>query len=322
MLGPDSTLRILMRLLCIVFLLTLAPATWAQSSATYRVTFESTWSAQTHPDGFPPNPHFSGLIGATHSDAASLWSVGDLASNGIESMAETGSKTALTNEINGLINSGTAGAVLSGGGIALSPGEVSLTFDVEEAHALVSLVSMLAPSPDWFVGVAGLDLRANGTWAEEIVVSLDVYDAGTDSGPDYTSPNEDTNPAEPIFEIIESPFRVDDALVPVGTFTFTLLNATSSETAPDAATFALSAPAPNPVVDRTALTLHLDHAQPVRVEVFDLLGRRIALLHDGTLSAGAHPLTVDASRLTGGLYVVRARGTSLQSTRRLVVQKR
>ena len=309
-----------MRLLLLLSLL--APAAWAQSTATYQVTFESTWSAATHPDGFPPSPHFSGLVGATHSDAASLWAVGSLASDGIERMAETGAVSPLLSEVNVLVGAGEAGAAVSGGGIGLSPGSVSLTFDIDEAHPLVSLVSMLAPSPDWFVGVDGLDLRAGGTWVSERVVSLGVYDAGTDSGPDYTSPNADTDPAEAIFEITGPPFRVGCGLVPVGTFTFTLLSATSGEAAPEAAAFALDAPAPNPATDRTTLRLRLDRAQPVRVEVFDLLGRRIQTLHAGALAAGDHPLTLDTSRLPGGLYVVRARGASSQVTRRLTVHRR
>ena len=311
-----------MRRLALLTALLLAPAAFAQSTATYRVTFESTWSAQTHPDGFPPNPHFSGLVGATHNDAASLWTLDELATDGIERMAETGSKTALIAEVNTLIGAGDAEAVLSGGGIGLSPGDVALTFEVSAAYPLVSLVSMLAPSPDWFVGVAGLDLRDGGAWTPEIVVPLGVYDAGTDSGPDYTSPNQDTNPPEPIFAITESPFRVGDEVVPVGTFTFTLLSATSGEATPDDAVFALDAPAPNPATDRTAFTLRLDRAQTVRVDVFDLLGRRIQTLHSGGLAAGAHSLTLDTSRLQGGLYVVRARGASAQATRRLTVLRR
>ena len=34
----------------------------AQEEARYRVTFEAGWSAASHPEGFPGNPHFSGLV--------------------------------------------------------------------------------------------------------------------------------------------------------------------------------------------------------------------------------------------------------------------
>jgi hypothetical protein len=40
--------------------------------ARYRLTFNATWSAQTHPNDFPPSPHFSGLIGMTHNSNAQV----------------------------------------------------------------------------------------------------------------------------------------------------------------------------------------------------------------------------------------------------------
>jgi hypothetical protein len=41
--------------------------------------------------------------------------------------------------------------------------------------------------------------------------------------------------------------------------------------------------------------------------VLDGLSRRVALLHDGPMAAGAHALTWEAGTLPGGVYVVRAR---------------
>src|SRR5258706_7367147 len=146
------------------------PARVAASTAEYQVTFQSSWSQATHPVDFPSNAHFSGLIGGSHSNQVSFWNVGALASTGIKDMAELGSKTPLMQEVQTAVTAGTAHAVLSGGGIGVSPGSVTMTFAVEEAFPYVTLVSMLAPSPDWFVGVSGLSLRANGAWIPNIVV--------------------------------------------------------------------------------------------------------------------------------------------------------
>lgn len=42
------------------------------------------------------------------------------------------------------------------------------------------------PSPDWVVGVSGLNLcQKDCTWAEHKVVDLFPYDAGTDNGISY-----------------------------------------------------------------------------------------------------------------------------------------
>lgn len=50
----------------------------------------------------------------------------------------------------------------------------------------MSLVTMIGPSPDWFVGLSGIDLcTTNCTWAEEAYYDLFPYDAGTDSGITY-----------------------------------------------------------------------------------------------------------------------------------------
>src|SRR5690606_15291007 len=82
---------------------------------------------------------------------------------------------------------------------------------------------------------------------------------------------------------------------------------TSEEPAPLASAGpSLDAAFPNPFATRTTLRLTLDAPQSMRAEVFDLLGRRVAVLHDGPLAAGAHALTFDAAQLPAGLYVVRA----------------
>jgi len=190
------------------------------ATAEYRVTFEASWSRETHPNMFPPNPHFSGLIGATHQQDVRFWQEGSLASNGMEAMAERGSKTPLDREIDQAISEGRAETLLSGGGIDRSPGSVSLDFSISVQHPFVTLVSMVAPSPDWFVGVSALSLLQDGDWASELVVELHPYDAGTDSGTSYTSRDRDTVPPIPISRIDGPPFQVGGVVPPMGTFTF------------------------------------------------------------------------------------------------------
>jgi len=188
----------------------------ATQSATYQLVFEATWSAATHPVDFPPNPHFSGLIGGTHNDQVGFWLPGALASAGIEAMAELGAKSPLDSEVQTAINAGTAGSLISGGGIPVSPGSVSVSFTVTQTHSRITVVSMIAPSPDWFVGVHDLELFENGEWVHSKVIALDPYDAGTDSGTNYTSPNQDTNPADPIALITTGGVGNGQ---PLGTFT-------------------------------------------------------------------------------------------------------
>ena len=194
---------------------------FVENTAKYQVEFESTWSSATHPDQFPSSSaHFSGLIGATHQSNFKLWERGMLATPGIKSMAETGSKSPLDNEIDTAINDEKAEFLLSGDGINPTPGTASLTFDVTQNYAFVSLVSMIAPSPDWFIGVSGVSLMENGQWVNELVIPLHTYDAGTDNGVTYLSPNNKTEPQGKISRLEEPPFIVNGESPTLGRFIF------------------------------------------------------------------------------------------------------
>lgn len=191
--------------------------------ATYQVVFETRWSAETHPQDYPPAAHFSGLVTVAHDETVRFWEPGGLASEGIEDVAELGSVTALVGEVNTAVGAGSAlPAVLEPG--VFVPGTVTVEFGATADHPLVTIVTMIAPSPDWFVGVHGLNLRdAQGNWREEIIVDLDPYDSGTDSGTTFLSSDDDTQPADPIANIADSfPFA---GTPPVGRFTFTLISA-------------------------------------------------------------------------------------------------
>ena len=184
----------------------------------YRVTWKATWSSGTHPSDFPESAHFSALYGSTHNEMFTMWEPGGLATPGIRRMAETGSNSALRQEIQGAQATDTAKDILPGSGIS-SPGRTSLEFNVSLSHPLVSLVCMIAPSPDWFVGVHGLALFENDQWLESKTVSLQAYDAGTDSGAIYSSSNVITNPPVPIFQITPS-----SETRPFGSLTFELID--------------------------------------------------------------------------------------------------
>jgi hypothetical protein len=78
-------------------------------------------------------------------------------------------------------------------------------------------------------------------------------------------------------------------------------------------------PNPVPAGTRPQATLRVAAEQPVTVELFNTLGQRVAVLHDGPLAADrAHTLTAPRA-LPSGVYVLRARGRAFQSSRRLTV---
>ena len=203
----------------LVFLLLLTacgnsdPESSDQSIATFKVTFTATWDESTHPSDFPSNPHFSPLVGLTHTDKFFLWNDVEAVTDGFKEMAETGKTGPLVTEIETAISSGNAYAyVLASGPIAQSPGSIEVTFTASRDFPLLSLTSMIAPSPDWFVGIRNISLYSEGKWSEEITIDLYAYDAGTDSGESYTSQDIPTIPRKSVSKIETSPFENGEKL--------------------------------------------------------------------------------------------------------------
>lgn len=62
---------------------------------------------------------------------------------------------------------------------------------------------------------------------------------------------------------------------------------------------------PNPFTRQTVIPLGVPQASPVQIEVYDVLGRRVATLVDGILAAGRHEVTWSPQGLPAGLYLVR-----------------
>lgn len=192
-------------------------------TAKYKVTFQAFWSEETHSNEFPTGPHFSGVIGLTHKGENILFTPGLLATEGIKVMSEIGAKTPLEEEIETYISNGNGDQLISGGGISRSPGMVSVEFTIHSEFPLVTIVSMLAPSPDWFVAVENVALVDKNVWVKQKVVPVVMYDAGTDAGITYQSSNQIENPYKNIEQISSPPLAQNGILPSVGEFTFELI---------------------------------------------------------------------------------------------------
>ena len=194
-------------LLTLATLLVIAPAS-AQAqgnaqSATYTVTFTGKFAGAALASGVsvPSGEHFTTLIGAVHNGSVTFWSDGGTASAGIESMAEVGGTSTFKSEINAAMPNALAiiEQSIASGGTATATVDITLTTD----HPLVTLTSMVAPSPDWFVGVSGLSLRntADDGWQPTHSVDLFPYDAGTEEGTEFSLTNDATSPQGTIASI-------------------------------------------------------------------------------------------------------------------------
>lgn len=84
---------------------------------------------------------------------------------------------------------------------------------------------------------------------------------------------------------------------------------------------ALSNVAPNPVRERGTVRVAMPTAGRARVTVYDLMGRTVATLHEGDLPAGETRLTLDASALASGTYVMRLETATGTQTRTITVNR-
>ena len=88
--------------------------------------------------------------------------------------------------------------------------------------------------------------------------------------------------------------------------------------------FALGQNYPNPFNPSTLIPYQIPTAAHVRLEVFNVLGQRVATLVDGEQSAGAHTAQWDATDAAGravgaGVYLYRLTAGRAQHTRRMVL---
>ena len=202
----------------------------AASEVEYRVTFKGMWNLQSTPGGIVPGAHFTTFVGAVHNSNVTYWRSGGLATPGIENVAELGATDRFQFEI--YVSGDNKLSI-----IHERPGtgpEGSDTFDIKVTsdYPLVTLLSMIGPSPDWFVGISGVSLLdGNGEWQTQRVINLYPHDAGTEEGTEFTLNNSPTNPQEAISSI-RNTGKFSNS--PMATLTFTLKPTTTEPEAPKA----------------------------------------------------------------------------------------
>lgn len=76
---------------------------------------------------------------------------------------------------------------------------------------------------------------------------------------------------------------------------------------------------PNPFIGQTTIQYVIPEMDEVRLEVFDLMGRRVRVLIDGAQPSGSHTVQLNAQDLSSGMYVYRLTTSAGTATRRLIV---
>jgi hypothetical protein len=108
----------------------------------------------------------------------------------------------------------------------------------------------------------------------------------------------------PAPRVAETGVKVDEAASPVYFPLEVLMDAPLFAQATAAPVGAVVA-SPNPFASRTSLSFTLAEATNVRLAVYDVLGREVAVLVSGRVEAGQHTAVFDAGALAAGAYVYR-----------------
>ena len=127
--------------------------------------------------------YFTPLLVTAHSDSMQLFKAGETASAGLQAMAEGGDISELVSDLGGE-DADTIANPASG---LLAPGgSASAELDTAASHQYLSVVSMILPSNDAFIGLNAVKIPTQpGTY----MYYVNAYDAGTEANDEVVTSN-------------------------------------------------------------------------------------------------------------------------------------
>ena len=108
-------------------------------------------------------------------------------------------------------------------------GPTGIDVEVTADYPMVSLVAMIFPSPDWFVGIRRANLCDGGMWRDSWnITTLLPWDAGTEDGDMFSFNNAATVPVQNITRITKdtpgTPFMGANSIATLGRLMFKRVN--------------------------------------------------------------------------------------------------
>ncbi len=272
---------------------------FSQSVATYNFKFTNFWNATDHNGGnaLPGNAHWSDLVGANHNSNVTFAQAGGTATTGVENIAELGAWSVFrNNDIQDALDANNAQQFINAGDLFLNAGtEINFTLQISEDYPLLTLLSMIAPSPDWLIVVNSLDLRSGGTWQNSITIDLYPYDAGTEEGSSYTLSNAATSPQGVITNIRGvAPFNMEK----VAQLTVNLDSVLSSSEVPALEDISIY---PNPSKGNVTIS-NIQNMDLEKIEVYSVLG---SLVKQVKVKQNLSKLNLDLSNTNKGIFLLK-----------------
>jgi hypothetical protein len=262
--------------------------------AKYSITFTSVWNDTDH-GTLPGGSHWSRLVGATHKSNNTFWSLGSIASTGVKNIAETGNNTVFNNEVNTSIANLESDQYINGNSLGSATGTITINdLIVNKDFPLLTLLSMIAPSPDWYIGVNSIKLTDDDSnWKSSISLDLFGYDSGTDDGNNYSSTNAATNPFQDISNLKNiAPFNDKK----IGTLSITLTETLSVEKHSNNTLFSV-------FYSKESKSIQINDTknQLTGLKIYSITGN---LVHNGYTK---NTSKLNISNLSNGTYVLKTR---------------
>ena len=135
-----------------------------------------------------------------------------------------------------------------------------------------------------------------------------------------------TWPAEPELAVLDwlggESFGDDPLTVEAAPDYAAIARETSSEDFVDAPlTYSLDQNYPNPFNPTTTIRFTIPESQDVRLDVYNVLGQRVATLVNTQMTAGTHTVPFDATRLASGMYIYRLQAGEFVQQRKMMLIK-
>ena len=304
-----KTTTFLTKLPFLIYFLIISTECLSQSIAIYDITFTSVWNATDH-GTLPGGAHWSKLVGANHNSNVTFLQMGQTASAGIEDIAEKGNNDEFEdNEVNPTIPTDTE-QYINGSSLGTATGTIMISnLSVSEDFPLLTLVSMIAPSPDWMIAVNSINLRDGGNWKPIITIDLFPYDAGTDNGVSYDS-SDSNNTGGTITSLVNvGPFNNQK----IGTLTITRTNLGANDLS-----FAKNIKIyPNP--SNGIITVDNQSNNFIQsLNIYDIIGNMVKSIQVNQKSIKS---SITLQNLSAGVYFIKiSSDNGLSSTKKIIVE--
>ena len=183
-----------------------------------------------------------------------------------------------------------------------------LTDDATSAQINVNN-GLVTLDSDGFIGAVQMTISHEIDFAIELTSKAMVADYRTDGN--YTTLMIVTPDSDELFTV-DGDFSIEEVIVANSSHLVDVVMPSD---------LTLAKAYPNPFNPSTSLGVYIPSDGFVSVNVYNIMGQLVDVLHNGNMSAGTHSMVWDASNMTSGVYFVRAESLGSVSTQKVMLMK-